>query len=398
MGQNQLHMLGRNQRFYAVRESSYGTWTQVAATDAMKVLKSGMTKKIDRRNRMDARQTASVLERIQGRTECAWSMECYVLPSGTAGTPPDVHPLLLSTFGTYANSPGTSDTYTPTDTQTSTSSAGTGSCTIVREANTVGRQDLYGAFVRTLKIDMKGGEETKFTFEGGAKDEVFTATSTLNGAVVSPGPDFVVHASDIYNFSVNSIVQVGTSDNSGAGHRVTAIDTGTNTITVTPNITAQLDAVDVLAFVPAESLVTSSGGTPISFTLGQFSLDSVTTYPIVEASIEYNNAVKAFNDEAFTSSTSDYVRNFREVKGTIKVRARRDQLAHIGRYLNHTSTQRSVVLTSGSTAGARMVITMAHCEFEDVQLELPESEEGTINMPFVALGSSGADEISLAFT
>jgi len=393
MGQNQAHVLGRNQSFFAIREPTYGTWTQVVGSGGMKVLKSTFTKKIDRRNRMDARASASLMERMTGRTECTWSMECYVIPNGTAGTAPAIHPLLLSTFGSYANVASTSDTYTPNDTQTSSSTSGTGSCTIARSANSIVRQDLTGAYVNTLKASFKGGEETKFTFEGGAKDMVHTGTSTLNGGA-SSGATFVVQTADVYNFQVNSIVSVGTSDNSGAGHRVTGVNTGTSTITVTPNITSQLTAADVLALVPTDTSV----GSPISLTLGQFSLDSVTSYPIVEAEIEYSNNIKAFNDEAFTSSTSDYVRGFRSVKGNIKVRARRDQLIHLGRYLGLTSTTRAIILTSGSTAGNRMVVSMPYCEIDDAQLEIPESEEGTISLPFVAKGSSGADEISLAFT
>lgn len=398
MGFSAPHVLGRQQRFYCVREATFGTFVPPLSTSAMKVMKSTFTKEIERRPRSDARQTASLLEQITGMTKVDWSMDCYAVPSGTAGTPPNIHPLLFGAMGTYVNVAATSDTYSPVDLQNFTSSTGTGTCSLVREFNSTASQRITGAWVEGFKLDLKGGDEPKFAFTGGGRDLFTTGASTLSVATTGGDSSVTVVPADARNFNVGSLIQVGTSNNTSAGHLVSAVNTSTGVLTISGSTITGVQAIgaSVIPFVPVET----TSGSPISYTLGSLSLDGTSSGPtanIVSAEIQYANKWKPFTDQAFNVTVPDAVKQFREVTGTLTIKARSDMINNLALYEQLVATTRAVVLTSGSTAGNRMVVTMAHVEINKAALDVPDVDEGLIKLPFTALGSSGADEIQVQF-
>lgn len=399
MGFQNPHVFGRQQRFYAQRETTYGTYVAPTSGSALKVLKSTMVKDIERRPRMDARQTASLLEQITGIITVDWSLECYVLPSGVAGTPPDAHDLLFATLGGYTNTPSTSDLYFPVDGQTFDASSGTASLSLTREFNSSVSQRCVGAPIESVKIELKGGDEPKFTFAGWARDMFSTGTSTLSVGASGGDGTVTVQPADARNFNVGSIVQVGTSNNSGAGHLISAVNTSSGLLTISGSTITGTQAIGaaVIPYVPTET----TAGSPISYTLGTLSLDGSTSVPtanIVSAEINYANKWKPFKDQAFNPTVPDAVKAYREVSGTLTLKARSDVILNLGRYEQVVATQRPVVLTAGTTAGSRMVVTMNQVEFGKVELDVPDVEEGLIKLPFKALGSSGADEIQVLFS
>src|SRR5690606_17596560 len=92
-------------------------------------------------------------------------------------------------------------------------------------------------------------------------------------------------------FEVGSVISVGTSNNSGAGHLVTA--KSGSTLTVTPSVSgAQSDGADVAAFAPSETVA----GAPIAGILGSFEVDSV-EIPITTFDLTIKNNFAPFNDE-----------------------------------------------------------------------------------------------------
>ena len=105
MGQAKLHALGRNLKFFVTPETTLGTYAALEepgvgiTTEGMRVLSSSMEYNQERVDRADARgDTRSLEDRITRRVECTYSVESYLLPSGTAGTKPDIRP---STEGCY---------------------------------------------------------------------------------------------------------------------------------------------------------------------------------------------------------------------------------------------------------------------------------------------------------
>ena len=109
MGATTDHALGRNLRFFCKEETTagaqYGTSSQeaLAGGDAAKVLATTMDFTVARNDRMDARSSRSVLEKITGKQDVAWSCESYLLPAGTK-VMPDIAPLLRGAFGTGTTS------------------------------------------------------------------------------------------------------------------------------------------------------------------------------------------------------------------------------------------------------------------------------------------------------
>ena len=93
MGATTDHALGRNLRFFCKKEAAaggaYGTASQeaLAGADAAKVLSSSMEFTVTRNDRMDARGTRSIQERITGKQEVSWSCESYLLPAGSTTAP-----------------------------------------------------------------------------------------------------------------------------------------------------------------------------------------------------------------------------------------------------------------------------------------------------------------------
>jgi hypothetical protein len=404
MGLSQVHALGRNTRMFARRETALASSSTSAnvvhprAADAFKVLKASIKGTQARKDRMDARQTRSTIERILGMKTVEWSIEKYAMGSGTAGTPPNDHPLWQGAFGTYANTPSTSDVYTPADTQ-----AALGSTMLAMEHNQASLIKAVGSWVESWKFTAKGGDEPRVVFAGGACDWIFTGPSTTSGSLSGGESSVTVQTNDADNFEVGSMIQVGTSNNSGGnppGHLVTA--KAGAVLTITPIIVgAQSSGVDVLPYVPVD---TGTTGSPIAGILGSVTLTGTAAsagdniIPITECEVELVNNIKPFTDQAFTATVPDYIPGFRTVKGSITLRARKDQMIRLGHYRNDSFTQRVLTITCGSTAGQRIIIAMNNVEIEVPDFDVPESEEALIKLSFVALGTgAGANEITVTF-
>jgi hypothetical protein len=120
--------------------------------------------------------------------------------------------------------------------------------------------------------------------------------------------------------------------------------------------------------------------------------------------VTLTNGIKALSDEAFEKGTSDIVAGFRSVTGTVSVRARKDFIKSLAqRYVqlsasgDPTFSSIPIVVTIGATTGFKVVVTMSTCELDFAGIDVPESDEAILNIPFTALGNSGDDEITLAW-
>lgn len=381
MGVATPHAVGRNQKFFAKAETTFATFAKPAATNALKVLKSEMSFKQERKDRMDARSSRSVLERITGKQEVTWSVEKYILPSGSAGTAPDDGDIWKNLLGVETVNASTSVVYTP-----SASQSALGSLSLVRHFNDVVMEALAGAVCESASVKLSGGDEPKVTFEGFAAKHIHTGYSTTSGALSGGESSISIQSADVYNFENGSVIQVGTSTN----HEVTS-GGGTSTLTLGTTISgAQSSGVAVAPYVPSET----TAGSPIAGVLGSLTVDG-TALLISSAEVNIKNNHKQVNDEAFYAYTTDYVPGFREVTGSLTVRARRDFVLYLGK--RKAFTTRDLQLICGTTSGAKFKIDIDYAEFEFSALEAPEAEEVTFTLPFKALGSSGEDEITVTF-
>lgn len=388
MGASTDHALGRNLRFFCKKESAaggaYGTDSQeaLAGTDAAKVLSTSMEFTVTRNDRMDARTSRSVMERITGKQEVSWSCESYLLPAGST-TAPDIDPLIEAAMG-GAFGASTTKTYEFSD------SNALPTVHMMRTANDVLREDLFGCYVEEMGISASGGEEPKISFSGGAFNYALTGSGTTEGTG-SSATSLITESGQGVNFMVGSVI----SFNSLADKIVTAKSSDTLTI-------ASSSWSDAQAITPTTYTETTAGN-PVNGISGSLVLNSV-TLPVTAFDVTVTNGVKALSDEAFEKGTSDFVAGYRSVKGNISVRARKDFIKSLAqRYVQTTATADptfssvALVVTMGSATGYKVVATMSNVEIDFAGIEIPESEEAVLSLPFTALGTSGSDELTLAW-
>jgi len=397
MGVSQLHALGRNRKFYVNEETTYidsenvaTDFVKPAGTDAAVILNASFTPAQERKVRDDARASRSVLEQITGKKSATWSVESYVLPSGTAGTAPDLGPLFKGAMGTETVSGGTRVTYSLNTNQD------LGSFSLTQFFNETFMETLTGCYVNSMTISVAGGEEPKVTFEGESSGLYIPTTTSPSAAQLTAGEStatvdgsgtgtsFDVHAGEGENFKPGSVISVG----SDTDLVVTAVSN--DTITVDSSITFTDDD-EVKPFAPTETVA----GSPIAGILGSLTLAG-NSLPITSFEVTVANNNKGIADEAFVAGTSDYVPGFRDVTGSLSIRCRRDLAIEIGKRLDF-GTQ-AIVVTCGDTAGKKLIVEIDDAEFEVAAVDTPQSDEVVVPMNFRALATSaGEDEIVIKF-
>jgi len=397
MGVSQLHALGRNRKFYVNEETTYidsenvaTDFVKPAGTDAAVVLNASFTPAQERKVRDDARASRSALEQITGKKSATWSVESYVLPSGTAGTAPDLGPLFKGAMGTETVSGGTRVTYSLNTNQD------LGSFSLTQFFNETFMETLTGCYVNSMTISVAGGEEPKVTFEGESSGLYIPTTTSPSAAQLAAGEStatvdgsgtgtsFDVHAGEGENFKPGSVISVA----SDTDLVVTAVSN--DTITVDSSITFTDDD-EVKPFAPTETVA----GSPIAGILGSLTLAG-NSLPITSFEVTVANNNKGIADEAFVAGTSDYVPGFRDVTGSLSIRCRRDLAIEIGKRLDF-GTQ-AIVVTCGDTAGKKLIVEIDDAEFEVAAVDTPQSDEVVVPMTFRALATSaGEDEIVIKF-
>lgn len=380
MGQNQKHALGRNLNFFTSEESTYGTFVQAAAADAVKTLSTSMEFSQERVDRADARSTRSTQERITRRIEATWSAETYVVPSGAAGTAPDCRTLIKSAMG--AETVGASSvTYALTDTQAMTS------MTLLRESSEVLSQRMNGCYTEEMTISGSGGEEPRISFSGTGINVVNTGTSAAtNGGSSTTGPCNVT-ANEGENFAANSLVKF-------SGGTIAEVDSVSGDVLTFKDSESWASSETIIPFIPSSP---TTDGNPINGITGSITVAGNSDMPITAFEITLTNNIKFINDEAFTDKGTDFVPGFRNVTGSLTVRARKDQIIELNKRKSFSTRDIAIVL--GSTAGSILTIDMNQVEFGFSAVEIPEAEEATFTLPFTALGTTaGADELTLTFT
>ena len=399
MGVNSKHMLGRDLRFYAVPETTYNPslsgYTIPTATDALKVLTSSMEFTQERVERMDSRETRSLLERITRRKEISWSCESYIIPRGsatagaaltrrTSSNGNDYHVLLRSALGSSASDGASGTKYSLTSTQDLPT------VTLFRTASEVGMEMITGGFVSDFTISGSGGDEPKMSWTGNGSKYVFTGTATAESGTSGPNATFTAALSNGHdNFEEGSLVKGA----GGALGRVTSVNRATGVVTTDSG--SAFSAELITPYSPTPSV---NAAAPLNGITGSLALTgpTATSLPITAFEMTLANNIKAINDEAFTDSITDFVTGYRTVTGSLSVRARADQMKEI--ILRKLFEQRDIQITIGSGTGTSVVIDMNQAEFDFSAIEIPEAEEETFELPFTALGSSGDDEMSLTFT
>ena len=373
MGNAQDHALGRNRAFFLNTEATYGTFVKPAATDAAKVLACSFDFKQERRNRIDSRPIRAHYERITGRKEVSWSVESYLIPSGSGSTDPDIAPMIKAAMGASSS-----------QVFSLTSGQALDSLSLTQQMNEVVMETVAGAWVETMTISMSGGDDPKISFDGGASTHFHTSTSTTNGTG-SSATALIVNDADA--FEIGSVIKIASS----ADHQVTN-KVGT-TLTISP-AASWSNAVAVVPYTPAETVA----GSPSPGITGSITLAGNSGIDIIGFNVSLKNNIKGIIDEAFASTATDFIPGFRDVTGSLQVRCAKDQAIELGKRKGFGA--RDLQIVSGSGTGNVCTIDMDQIEFEFAALSVPESEEVIIELPFTALAQDAAtnDELIITFS
>jgi hypothetical protein len=394
MGITQEHALGRSQRFAIEAQSAMDTMVRATAAGGFNALKVSIDYAQARMDRNDNRDTAGLVSRTSGKRTISYEVEGYLIPSGTAGTAPDMQEFFQSGLGSETVNAGTSVVYGLSNTQamqvnTLTRAAypgGAGTFPVYMET-------LIGAWVNTTKFSFSGADEPRVAFSGGASRMVHTGRSQLNGAMVTSATMVLDNDRTALLVEQDSIIQVGANTNTGTGYRVT-VDTARPSFTLETTQSAADDAA-VVPYMPTPTLA----GNPIAGILGAFTFDGG-ALQVVSGEVTIDNGVKPLDDFAFAVHVPDIIRGRRSVTGSFTMRVRADQLAALGIRKNSNFTAIDCQLVLGSVAGSICTIDMDRCELEFSAVDFPEDEEATVQVPFTCLeqNTTSANAITITFT
>lgn len=375
------YIVGREEQVYISEQSTFGTLVWPAAGDAIKHLKCTIERKEERTPRRDQRGTRSRGETVVGRRSVTWSLSGLLIPSGSAGTPPDAGLIFKHAFGVETINAGVSVVYSLLRDLEATLKG----LSIHRYANHM-HQAARDAIVQELSIKASGSGEAEFEASGDAAEEILTGSSTLAVAAALGATSITVAAGDGVKYSVDSQIDVGTSTN----HRVSAISG--DVLTLATGLAAA-QGVGV-AIVPNKPAATTAGS-PVSGIIGQYQIDAATV-KIISASVKLSNKLKMRNNEYGSSVAQGFASpEMREVTFEKELYLTKDYLKYYGHA--RQLVQKDLALTIGNTAGKRAVIDMDKTEFDIPAIELAEADEATIKVAGSALPTGVEDEIRLTF-
>lgn len=374
-GTNTNFALGRVHNVFVTSQSqTFSTShlpTKPASADAVKVLASSIEFKQNREDRLTSGSARSVTERVTGMKEVTWSLTTEVCPSGdAANTLPDVSDLLVAAMGSVADN-ASDHTY-------SLSGTALGDfLSIYRGEDDIWQEVICNAVVETFSASFRAGEKATFTFEGMASEHAHTGTDQLDGAMVSSTTATV---DDGTLFNKGSLVSVGSNNNM----QVTAVSG--QGLTVDSAISAS-DNDSVVPYFPSAT----TNGSPLHGITGSFTYGG-TSLPITAFDISIKNNFKP-EEQYGSANYEDVIEGWLEVTGSISARVNTAWIDEIAKRKEFATV--AIVATAGNAANNRFEFNIPYAEAEFSAIEVPESEEAVITIPFKALASSGADEVTL---
>ena len=378
--------IARIQSVFVVEETTKGTLVPPTSTDV--VVAAGMAS-INQQpsftNSSNVRNSRDVIERFQDKTPPGdWSVPVYVTPSGAAGTAPQEDVLLKSLLGAKTVNAGVSVVYSPALTKPSFS------LWVKKDHFVMG---LSGCTVGSAKFALATKDGAKLELSGQGMKMVWAGTGATAALAASAATSIVVD--DASKYTVDARIEFVESDvvknNSAAGYRVTAVDTDTDTITITPGLEEEITSGSVVrGWVPEGTEV----GAPIESRKGYAELDG-TSFNVQSMDCTISDSPKYLDDEITQSGyVEEYAETERNISGTVKIYFRENDAKYFHDGLN--SVDRELAMIIGDTAGSIVEITQPKA-----QLSVPAIEEAdptvALSMPYIGLGTDGEDSISITY-
>ncbi len=291
-----LQGIGRAQKALYIPETAFETIASLTGTRLdIKSFTAGLSK--DLRDRNDKRQYPGIFERIEGKQSGTFELASYMLPSGTAGTPPDISPLLEAIGFLHSNNPAVSDTYQINDSATAFS--------FLNDLENYSEL-MHGALGTQLKLSFGGDADGMITISGKYSDIKRTGTTTL--AAILNATDVTATVTEAEYFEVGGYIQF---DGDVGPYKITAVDTATNVLTFSPAAaTGAANGSTVSPVIPTGT----TAGSPLSGIYGSVTLGGVTASVLSgDVTIDFN--VQTADGEY---GRNRYSSNYRLVWQTVK--------------------------------------------------------------------------------
>lgn len=331
--------VGYREVIFVTPEVTYGTPVHPSATHAVQFLTADLAVAQERVNRADKTSFRSYRERITHRKSGTWSINLYVLPSGSNLTAPDITDALERGFGVIRNVPNTTTLGTASTATVINVAAGAGVNyqagdaiglinpagelemsfikTIATDALTVSPAFSFaantagvtvygsvtyklgnvlnsltltrvldnvvtvypGCWVNDIAFDFPGDGEATLTIGGGCKEEWASGTAvTLTPALTTGSTTMTVSADDVYKFEKNTRVLLNAEGaNTDEVVLITAVNYTTGVISITRAQASTAASAHAIGTVigPYEPTLTVAGS-PITGTKGEFVITGAT--------------------------------------------------------------------------------------------------------------------------
>lgn len=378
--------VNRDTVVWAKEEGTFGTEAKPGAADAVRLTGDGTISQprvyVDDPQRV---HSYSRTDRLQaGYDPGELSFPTFCKPSGTAGTKPPGAALYKSLFGRETVTSSTSVVYDLlrlSDTRPGVTVWLKKGHTVFRAVGCVLNQ---GVFRIAAGNDEAGFAQVEWS--GVFAKLLLTGTDEVKTTAAASATTVVVK--DSRKFDVGAYVKIGSA---GTEYRITAIDRATDTLTITPQLSAKVDPEAVVA--PSVPDVTDSGS-PVAGRLGTAQHDAQ-TLPLLSSELTLNNNVEFMGGE---KTASVYPERFGNGGRTVDVSVDVRWDANATRFfsLHRTHDKSDVKIPAGATAGS-IVELLA----KNVALDFPSVNDDTIR----ALTIGGAafasdsldDELQLTF-
>jgi len=336
--------------------------------------------------------SGSLQTEVEGKRGGTWSIVGYVAPNA-AGTAPDVGEILKAGFGTETVSGGTSVTYELKET------GAPDSLQLAKHTGDGLYQSAHGAWVEQVEVAITGNELCKISARGGFASYGYVYSgATADGAQTAPDTTILLQTGDGVRIGAGAMIKFvdpddSEEDNSSAGYLVTAVDTATDIITISPTLAGNID--DNAKIVPFTPTITT-GGTPQGGIDADLSVDA-TSVGMISGKLTLDTGIHALDKEATTNRANRIARGQREISGEIEGYFLDENTKYLGSAWEGTT--RNVIMRAGpDTAGSRMKVNTPKARMAVATITVPEADEATFKANTVPRkNSTNGDELTIVF-
>jgi len=389
---------GVETKFFAKAESTYNANSGFAGTDAVPLNSLEITPTYEFHPSKEQVGSASLQREIAGLKGGTWSAQFYAKPNGTTVTvAPDAGVFLKAAFGnedtsgdvTYRMHDGSNEVNTTTSLQ------------IARHTGNALYECVNGAWIEQCDIELVGNAEVVINVSGGFASYGWCYGGQMSGGHSTSDTTIQMYSGTSERIGVNARIQFSDGDdNSGAGYHVTAVDNTTDIITLSPGISGNIGAdTFIQPLTPAQTLTTNNplGGVGCGLSIGGTALG------LISFKVSYKTGIHGLSAEANATAANRLSRGAREVTGEINSYFLTSETAteDISRILGgawNGATLALIARAGADTTKERMKVNIPSARLSVAPISLPETEEATVNLSFVARQSATAgDELSIDF-